>query len=92
MYAEAALVVPSALPLIDGALAKVAIPTHETWGEHFASAKQFAQNFKARNADLFAEVVQKPADFSNNASVQNVLGTVSESLGSVTLALEQAKS
>lgn len=100
MYAEAALVAPNMLPAIDLALTKVAIPTHDTWGEHFASAKQFAQNFKAQNGDLFSEVLNKTASTKSgnsvksdsSASIRNVMGSVSSSLRSATLKLEHGKS
>ena len=59
MYAETALVAPSLLPIIDAALAKVSIPTHDTWGEHYESVREFASNFKTEHKDLFDKVAQQ---------------------------------
>lgn len=98
MYAEVALVAPGALPLIDRGLQKIAIPTHDTWGEHLDAAKQIARRLQADDANGF--FTNTGNSFRTNTDtnslekgdLQSVFGSVGDSLGKVTMALEQARS
>ena len=99
MYAEATLIAPSALPLVDIALEKIAIPTHDTWGEHFATAKQFVARLQTDNQGVVPQLVGH-ASLSGNLKVehpaqtdiQNVLVNAAQSLRQATLSLERASS
>jgi hypothetical protein len=98
MYAEVALVAPGALPLIDRGLQKIAIPTHDTWGEHLDAAKQIARRLQADDGKgLFTNIGgslngRATASPVPQGDVSAVFDSVGDSLGKVTLALEQARS
>ncbi len=98
MYAEVALVAPGALPVIDESLKKIAIPTHDTWGEHFEAAKQFAHRLQSDESNGFFANIGGSLNGRATASpvpqgdVRAVFDSVGDSLGKVTLALEQARS
>lgn len=99
MYAEAALVAPSTLPFIDAALNKVAIPTHDTWGEHYETVREFAHNFSQEHPDLFeklptslAEVKSPKQSLPAAPRMQQVADSVNESLHQVALELQHAGS
>jgi hypothetical protein len=98
MYAEVALVAPGALPLIDRGLQKIAIPTHDTWGEHLDAAKQIARRLQADDGNGFFTNTGnslRPNAGTNpfeKGDLPSVFGSVGDSLGKVTMALEQARS
>lgn len=99
IYAEAALVAPSTLPFIDAALNKVAIPTHDTWGEHYETAREFAHNFSQEHPELFeklptslAEVKSAPPTLPATPRMQQIAESANDSLRRASIELQHTGS